>query len=1057
MGHIKNIQSLIMTIVIVIGFIFSTNLIPMVTSKPAQQNQQLVQDSDNSFSAATELFNNVPVTGSVDPANDQYDYYKIKLRRVGRDADYMQLNLSITDPFGGLILVTFFNPEEYMIGRDLVLSPGRNPLLRNFHACYPGFYYIRVEANPFNFTNYAIILDIITRRITTDSDNTNSTAATIGPGSIPSSLRPETDYLDLYNISLTVDNNTSQGFEATMTEEDNAYLAVYKPDGTLRMLSDFLFSSSEDEELVKFAADQNGTYRIAVGISAAPTTFLFYFLNISVTSGIPPDKDYSEELATRVYDGTRLTAIFGSEFDVYDYYVMELNQSDNLTVSIEYESGGPGDLNIEIYEPGQPPINKTVHNDPDPNKGVWTYGIADKDQTDYYIKVQNLDLDKLVNYTISFSLDGDNLLFEPMLRNNTALDFSMLEDTVDQSHVNLSDIFYDPDSTIVFDSPSHPNGIGENIDIEILQNHTVKFMPHKDFVGSERVNFSAMDDRGKKLYWEVLVTVLPVNDPPKMTTLENQFWTQDSVVDIKLIVIDVDNTSFTFTDNTTLFDVDAVNTSIRFTPINDQVGIHHINITASDGEFYSSIHFTAMISNVNDPPQFISVGGKNANITNSLKLDAYEDAWNNYTITVLDPDREIGILDVLQFSTDFVDPAFNIDKNIGNISFYPLQKHVGIVEVKITVSDNNDGQSSLVLNITVFNVNDAPVILSGGATVINLYVNCSLDEVYDEDGDVLSYIWDFGDGITATSDTAYYGHKYSQKGKYNISATADDGNGGSAVKFFEVELTQDGAGDGSNNGNGNGNGNDTEPKVDSDKDGLPDDWELKYFGNLTYDKDYDYDKDGYTNLEEYQAGTDPTRATDRPLDDKKDEEKEDQTNIMDPNTLFYLLGIIILIVIIIILLLFIFITRKRDKDEFRDERYRSGQDHDAYGDEMSISCPECGEWLFADENECPRCGFIFDDEYEDGSEYERDYEEDYDHEDRSEDVEWDKDYDEKDEYYEDEDYGEEYDDGYNDYDDENEYYKDKEYDVEYDEEYNGYDDEGDDYYEGDDYEDEIDE
>ena len=46
--------------------------------------------------------------------------------------------------------------------------------------------------------------------------------------------------------------------------------------------------------------------------------------------------------------------------------------------------------------------------------------------------------------------------------------------------------------------------------------------------------------------------------------------------------------------------------------------------------------------------------------------------------------------------------------------------------------------------------------------------------------------------------------------------------------------------------------------VDSDGDGLPDDWEQTHFGSLAQNGSGDADSDGVSNLEEYQAGTDPT-------------------------------------------------------------------------------------------------------------------------------------------------------------------------------------------------------
>jgi len=45
---------------------------------------------------------------------------------------------------------------------------------------------------------------------------------------------------------------------------------------------------------------------------------------------------------------------------------------------------------------------------------------------------------------------------------------------------------------------------------------------------------------------------------------------------------------------------------------------------------------------------------------------------------------------------------------------------------------------------------------------------------------------------------------------------------------------------------------------DVDKDGMPDEWEMKYFGNLSRDGKGDFDGDGVSDLDEYLNGTDQT-------------------------------------------------------------------------------------------------------------------------------------------------------------------------------------------------------
>ena len=48
--------------------------------------------------------------------------------------------------------------------------------------------------------------------------------------------------------------------------------------------------------------------------------------------------------------------------------------------------------------------------------------------------------------------------------------------------------------------------------------------------------------------------------------------------------------------------------------------------------------------------------------------------------------------------------------------------------------------------------------------------------------------------------------------------------------------------------------------ADTDNDGLPDDWELFYFDDLSASADADADGDGASNRAEYLSGTDPTKA-----------------------------------------------------------------------------------------------------------------------------------------------------------------------------------------------------
>jgi cbb3-type cytochrome oxidase subunit 3 len=92
--------------------------------------------------------------------------------------------------------------------------------------------------------------------------------------------------------------------------------------------------------------------------------------------------------------------------------------------------------------------------------------------------------------------------------------------------------------------------------------------------------------------------------------------------------------------------------------------------------------------------------------------------------------------------------------------------------------------------------------------------------------------------------------------------------------------------------------------ADFDEDGLPDLWERQYFGNLgTSDGTGDYDNDGWTDLEEEQNGTDPTKVNAKP-------------GFIDQY--WWVFMIIALILVFVLLLWFVIMPKskaKRDEEE----------------------------------------------------------------------------------------------------------------------------------------------
>ncbi len=136
-----------------------------------------------------------------------------------------------------------------------------------------------------------------------------------------------------------------------------------------------------------------------------------------------------------------------------------------------------------------------------------------------------------------------------------------------------------------------------------------------------------------------------------------------------------------------------------------------------------------------------------------------------------------------------------------------------------------------------------PDIVSNGTW---MYLDASGS--YDPDGVIVNYTW----RIVIGNETVYlYGKvepfKFTTLGLYKIYLTVRDDMGNTAIDFWAVFSIKD-----------------------VDDDSLPDWWEVKYFrynpdGPLAYGADDDPDGDGYTNLQEYLALTDPTDPSSHPL------------------------------------------------------------------------------------------------------------------------------------------------------------------------------------------------
>ena len=135
-----------------------------------------------------------------------------------------------------------------------------------------------------------------------------------------------------------------------------------------------------------------------------------------------------------------------------------------------------------------------------------------------------------------------------------------------------------------------------------------------------------------------------------------------------------------------------------------------------------------------------------------------------------------------QFSDQSIDPdgtiasrAWSFGDGSTSTQTNPLKTYDsdGSYAVRLIVTDNRSARDTVTKTVTVLQPNQPPVA-SFTNTCTNL--SCSFsDTSTDDDGTVVSWAWDFGDGATAVSQNP--SHSYATEGTYTVTLTVTDDDG----------------------------------------------------------------------------------------------------------------------------------------------------------------------------------------------------------------------------------------------------------------------------------------
>jgi hypothetical protein len=453
------------------------------------------------------------------------------------------------------------------------------------------------------------------------------------------------------------------------------------------------------------------------------------------------------------------------------------------------------------------------------------------------------------------------------------------------------------------------------------------------------------DKKNFYINYEFKIIVLPVNDPPqviryfdKLIILEDDVNTDINLYEHFDDPIDSDPLEFRVENNNNVDVTIDENGFVTMKPHKNWFGRVYIDFYASDGQADATDFLLVIVNQLNDEPLLI--------INDTIEL--WQDQWGNFTINAFDSaDNEsvlisqniTDIFPILEKTPETYSYSFN--NATGYLTIKPLNHMVGTYSWNISAVDKQNSMNFTHVTLIINNVNDPPVpkILfpQNGARYLTTDKISFRGRVSDPDREI--------SGIeTQTISMTWFSTLHGQRtkigtgpnleptlyeaGVHTIRLIVDDGeymrNTTIVINVFAINKNQD-----------------------SDGDGIPDYWENLF--NLDVDDPndakYDYDRDTFSNWEEYKTQTDPRD------DDSFPQEHVTEKGAEEDNIFTYSLVFVLLVVIMVLLLFFIMVrSRRRNREEAEKESKEDEEKtdkHGAYGRYKTpkVVCHQCGASL----------------------------------------------------------------------------------------------------------------
>ncbi|PQO25740.1 hypothetical protein C5Y96_23305 [Blastopirellula marina] len=239
---------------------------------------------------------------------------------------------------------------------------------------------------------------------------------------------------------------------------------------------------------------------------------------------------------------------------------------------------------------------------------------------------------------------------------------------------------------------------------------TVKVTPLPNQSGSALITL-VISDGDKSIEETFTVTVVPVNDPPTVSAIDDVTIDEDTMTgDLAFTIDDLETNADTLivsanSDNLSLIPNENIlisgtgaNRTVKVTPLADQNGAAIITLVVSDGEKSTEETFTVNVTPINDQPSSIQLSG--------TSLDENSDAFEVGAITIQDADSGD------TFTYDISDNRFEVINGVLKLNSGVLVDFEAESEISVTIRATDTGNLFVedTFQLQVVNKNDVPEV-----------------------------------------------------------------------------------------------------------------------------------------------------------------------------------------------------------------------------------------------------------------------------------------------------------------------------------------------------------